>query len=87
MSEVEYQEEVRLGAQGRLVIPVKLRQALDLNPGDTLIARSRDGCLVVEKAEVTLKRLKSRYAGLADRSLARELVAERREEARRESGT
>lgn len=87
MSEVEYQEEVRLGAQGRLVIPAKLRQALDLKPGDTLIARSQDGCLVVEKAEVTLKRLKSRYAGLADRSLARELVAERREEARRESGT
>lgn len=87
MSGVEYQEEVRLGAQGRLVIPAKLRQALDLKPGDTLIARSRDGYLVVEKAEVTLKRLKSRYAGLADRSLARELVAERREEARREYGT
>lgn len=86
MAETECQEEVRLGAQGRLVIPAKLRQALDLKPGDALIARTRNGCLVVEKAAVTRQRLKSRYARTGKRSLAKELVAERREEARRESG-
>lgn len=85
MPENEYQEEVRLGAQGRMVIPAQLRQALDLKPGDALIARARDGCLIVEKAAATRQRLKSRYARVG-RSLANELVAERREEARRESG-
>jgi AbrB family looped-hinge helix DNA binding protein len=86
MSELEYQEEVRLGAQGRMVIPAQLRQALDLKTGDALIARTRDGYLIVEKAAVTRQRLKTRYAGVGKRSLSKELVAERREEARRESG-
>lgn len=86
MPKFEYQEEVRLGAQGRMVIPAQLRRALDLKPGDALIARARDGCLIVEKAAVTRQRLKSRYARVGKRSLAKELVAERREEARRESG-
>ncbi|MGB5774161.1 MAG: AbrB/MazE/SpoVT family DNA-binding domain-containing protein, partial [Sedimenticolaceae bacterium] len=31
--------EVQLGPQGRLVIPAHLRRALDLKPGDRLIAR------------------------------------------------
>lgn len=87
VSDIEYSEEVHLGAQGRLVIPARLRRRLGLQRGDTLIARSEHGRLVVEKAEVTKQRLKARYARVpGNRSLAKELLAERREEAKRESG-
>lgn len=82
----ELREEVYMGAQGRLVIPAKLRRLLELHEGDTLIARSEEGHLVVEKKEVTRKRLKSRYSGIAkNRSLAQELIKERREDAKRDS--
>lgn len=87
MSEPELREEIHLGAQGRLVIPARLRRQLGLRQGDTLIARSEQGRLIVEKAEVTRRRLKARFSGLSkDRSLAQELVAERRLEAQRERG-
>jgi AbrB family looped-hinge helix DNA binding protein len=86
MPETEYREEVHLGAQGRLVIPARLRRRLGLRQGDTLIARSEQGRLVVEKAEMTRQRLRARYSRVAKgRSLAQELVAERREEAKREA--
>lgn len=86
MSETEGSVEVHLGAQGRLVIPASLRRRLGLQQGDTLIARSEQGRLVVEKVEVTKQGLKARYARVAKgRSLAEELVGERRREARRES--
>jgi AbrB family looped-hinge helix DNA binding protein len=51
MSEAELREEIHLGAQGRLVIPARLRRQLGLRQGDTLIARSEQGRLIVEKAE------------------------------------
>jgi AbrB family looped-hinge helix DNA binding protein len=87
MSEREYREEVHMGAQGRLVIPSKLRRQLGLHHGDTLIARSEQGRLVVEKMDLIRKRLKSRYARIPNnRSLSRELVAERRAEAKRDAG-
>lgn len=87
MSEVEFREEIHLGAQGRLVIPARLRRQLGFRQGDTLIARSEQGRLIVEKAEVTRRRLKARFSSLSkDRSLAQELVAERRLEAQRELG-
>jgi len=87
MPETEYREEVHMGTQGRLVIPSKLRHQLGLRQGDTLIARSEQGRLVVEKKEFTRNRLKSRYSRVAaSRSLARELIAERREESKRDTG-
>ena len=77
--------EVSLGAQGRLVIPSVLRRALNLQPGDTLIARLDDDRLVLEKAETVKRRLRARFADLRGKaSLADELVAERRAEAERE---
>jgi AbrB family looped-hinge helix DNA binding protein len=85
MSEVEYREEVYLGAQGRLVIPARLRRQLGLREGDALIARSEQGRLVVEKPDTTKQRLRDRYSrATKGRSLAQELLAERRKEARRE---
>ena len=74
------------GPQGRLVIPAPLRRLLGFAPGDTLVARSEDGRLILEKREAIQRRLKARFAHLQKAtSLADELLAERREEAKREA--
>jgi len=79
-------DEVQLGAQGRLVIPAKLRKALGFEPGDRLIVRQEDDRLVLEKASAIERRLRALFAHIPpDISLADELIAERREEARREA--
>jgi AbrB family looped-hinge helix DNA binding protein len=86
MTENNTQTTVRLGPQGRIVIPAKLRQLLAVEPGDTLIARCQDGQLVLEKAETIKRRLKTRFAHIPkETSLADELLAERYEEAERET--
>lgn len=77
--------EVRLGKQGRLVIPAELRRALDLRPGDRLIAREEGGKIVLEKKEEILAQVKKRFAVIPPQvNLAEELIAERRAEAQRE---
>jgi AbrB family looped-hinge helix DNA binding protein len=79
-------DTVRLGAQGRLVVPAALRRALGLHAGDTLVARVEDGRLVLETRASIKRRLQARYRQVApDRCLSDELIAERRAEARREA--
>jgi AbrB family looped-hinge helix DNA binding protein len=75
-----------LGDRGRLVLPSKLRQRLDLRPGDRLIITVDDeGVFRVVSAREVARRVRGLYRDLAPgRSLADELIAERREEARRE---
>jgi AbrB family looped-hinge helix DNA binding protein len=78
--------EVRLDKQGRLVIPVGLRRALDLRPGDRLIARAEGKRIVFERKEEVLARVKRRFAVIPPEvDLAEELIAERRAEAQREA--
>ena len=77
---------VTLGDRGRLVLPSELRKRLDLHPGDRLLVTVDDegGFRVVSGREVA-RRAFGLYRDLAPgRSLADELIAERREEARRE---
>ncbi|MYB19758.1 MAG: AbrB/MazE/SpoVT family DNA-binding domain-containing protein [Holophagales bacterium] len=74
---------IRLGAQGRLVVPADLCEALGFKPGDSLVARAQDGRLIVESRESAVRRLKERF-GTPGRSLVDELIAERRLEAKRE---
>lgn len=78
---------VRVGPQGRLVIPAELRAELGIEPGDTLLARIEDGQLVLERRAQILGRLRAevRAAGPTP-SAVDALLAERREEARREEG-
>jgi bifunctional DNA-binding transcriptional regulator/antitoxin component of YhaV-PrlF toxin-antitoxin module len=84
MSELSNSQEVRMGCQGRLVIPASLRRSMKLNEGDRLIARQVEGCLVLEKQETIKKRLKNRFIEAAKKgSLTDELIAERREAAKR----
>ena len=77
--------DVQLGAQGRVVVPSPIRKALGFRPGETLLARVEDDRLVIEKPESVERRILNRFRKIRGRSLADELVAERREEARRES--
>ena len=77
---------VRLGPQGRLVVPVELRRELDLDEGSELAIRSDGRRLILEPRREVLRRLRRRFADVDDVSLAAELAADRAEEARREDG-
>ncbi len=71
--------EVRLGPQGRLVIPAVLRRALELEVGQPLVVRAEGARLVLEKPEAILARLRGRFAVVpAGVDLAEELIADRR---------
>ncbi len=79
-------ERVAIGEGGRVVIPAPYRQALNLNEGDEVILQLAAGELRLLTPREALRRaqeLISRYVP-AGRSLAEELIEERRQEARRE---
>ena len=67
-----------------MVVPAPIRKALGFRPGETLVARAEDGHLVIEKPESVEHRIRARFREARERSLAKELIAERREEARRD---
>ena len=84
--EGEKRVKVRVGPQGRVVIPAAVRQALGVEVGEELIMRVEDGRMVFERREDVVRRLRGRFAGVAPgRSLSEELIAERREDAARET--
>lgn len=78
---------LRVGPQGRVVIPAELRRELGLEPGETLIAHVESRRLVLERRGEILDRLRSelREATQPGASMVDELLAERRREARREA--
>jgi antitoxin PrlF len=77
---------VRLGPQGRLVVPVELRRDLGLEEGTELAIRSDGRRLILEPRSEVLRRLRRRFADLPEGvSLADELASDRGDEARRES--
>jgi AbrB family looped-hinge helix DNA binding protein len=78
--------EVTLGPQGRVVVPATLRRRLGLQPGDVLLATADEDRLVLERRDAILARLQRRFAHIPpDVSLADELIAQRRQEAGRET--
>jgi len=77
---------VRLGPQGRLVVPVELRRELGLEEGSELAIRSEGRRLILEPRSEVLRRLRRRFADVDEVSLAAELAADRAEEAGREAG-
>ncbi len=74
---------IKIDDRGRLVLPARLRQRLDLQPGDRLIVTlDAEGGFRAVPAREQARRLCGLYRDLAPgRSLVDELLAERRREA------
>lgn len=78
---------IQIGAGGRIVIPAEMRAAMRISEGDTLLGRIDDGELrlfsqdtAVRKAQEIVRQYVPEGVSLVD-----ELIAERREEARKEA--
>lgn len=70
-----------------MVIPADMRRVLGLEPGAVLVGHVEDGRLILERRDAVLRRLQSCFAAAVPRdiSLGDELVADRRDAARREA--
>jgi AbrB family looped-hinge helix DNA binding protein len=79
--------EVRIGTQGRIVLPREIRDELGAEEGATYVARVEDGALILESRASILARMQDRWREAAppEVSLVDELIAERRAEAAREA--
>jgi AbrB family looped-hinge helix DNA binding protein len=76
---------VKMGKQGRIVIPAEIRNRLDFSEGDEFNARVEDGRLILESAPTALAMIRRKLAeGAGPRCLADELIDRRRSEARLE---
>jgi AbrB family looped-hinge helix DNA binding protein len=82
--QVEY---VKIGDDGRVVIPSSLRRELNIKPGDTLVLESDGDSLLVRGYEQVLKEVQAAFADVAppEALLSEELLRDRRDEANRES--
>lgn len=78
--------KARLAANGRIVIPAEIREELGLKPGDTLLLDVEDGALRIESYPARIRRIQQEFSEYAKPGVlaSDELIAERREEARRE---
>lgn len=76
---------VKIGTSGRLIVPAKLRKEIGLSDGITVVIETVEGVLRIRKMEDVIRtaqeRLKKYFGGT---SLSKELISERREEAKKE---
>lgn len=79
-------QAVKVGPGGRIVIPAKLREKLGVKPGDTVWLEEDNEQLRITTVRQAIRRMQDLVAQYAPggRSLADELIAERREAAARE---
>jgi AbrB family looped-hinge helix DNA binding protein len=61
----EYCKGVRVGSKGQIVIPVELREDLNINPGDTVILCKRGCCIEIVKSELIRDTIEKLAKGLA----------------------
>lgn len=81
-------QTIKMSYGGRVVIPAGIREALHIHQGDELFCEVRNGELVLASKEARIRHTREAfYSALPEnarqRSLVDELLAERREEARR----
>ena len=76
----------RVNENGRVVIPASYRKALGIKPGDEVILRMEDDELRITTMKRRIERAQRRVRKYVEPgvSLADELIAERREAAKRE---
>ena len=79
--------KVRLGPEGRIVVPAAFREAIGLKDGDVLFARLEGGEIHLLTAKAAMLRAQAivRQFIPDDVSLVDELIEDRRREAKRES--
>ena len=77
--------KTKVGQGGRIVLPVEFRKAMGIKPGDEVILAFKDGEVRVFTRQMAIKRAQGMLKHIAPgRSLADELIQERRAEAARE---
>ena len=80
---------LKIGEAGRIVIPAEMRAAMMVKPGDTVTAEVVEGEFRIVSPAVALKRFQAVGREWSKKNpgvdLVEELIADRREEARREA--
>ncbi len=76
-------ERVIVGKGGRLVIPARMRKAMGIKEGDTMVARVDEGELVAVPLGVAIKKVQENLKHLKrpGESIVDEFIADRRREA------
>ena len=77
---------IHVSAGGRIVIPAEFRRALGLKDGDEVLLSLEDGVIRISTRKEQLRRAQALVMShvSAQRSLAAELISERRHEAGRD---
>jgi AbrB family looped-hinge helix DNA binding protein len=83
---METQARLRINENGRVVIPASFRKALGINPGDEVLLRLEDDELRITTMKHRIARAQRQVRKYVKPgvSLVDELIAERREAAKRE---
>ena len=83
---MDVETRMRINENGRVVIPASYRKALGIKPGDEVILRMEDDELRITTMNRRLERARRRIRKYVKPgvSLADELIAERREAAKRD---
>jgi AbrB family looped-hinge helix DNA binding protein len=79
----EVSAKTKLSPNGRIVIPAAIRDALDLQAGESLLMEVEDGVLRIESYRARIRRIQKEFAHLVPPGvcISDELIAERRQEA------
>jgi AbrB family looped-hinge helix DNA binding protein len=80
------QAKTKLSPNGRIVIPAAIREALGIQPGETLLLDVEDGVLRLESYRSRIRRIQEEFKQYARPGIlaSDELIAERRREAQLE---
>jgi AbrB family looped-hinge helix DNA binding protein len=73
-----------MSEQGQIVIPEELQKALNIKPGEPLVAYIEEDRLILRPRQVVESELWAIFRDI-EGSLSEELIQERRQEAQRES--
>jgi AbrB family looped-hinge helix DNA binding protein len=79
--------QARINENGRIVIPAEIRARMELKPGDAVLMKlDEDGVLRIESHMARIRRIQDEMKkfGKPGALMSDELIAERREEGRRE---
>ena len=77
----------KINQNGRIVIPAAIRQEMGLKTGESVVMALEDGVLRIESYRSRIRRIQEEFRKLIPAGgmlMSDELIAERREEARRE---